>query len=330
MNFIKTGVFLRIGFLTSTILCASIVFSQAPTSASAVQGVSTVNVFKPGIYPSNTPTNFVRTWEPQVPLTSEDYVVSPDRAVEEVNHSTQYLDGLGRPLQSVNWQASPVTSNAASSKMDIVTPFVYDEFGREQYKFLPYTSPTSTGSFKTDPFNEQSTFYGTTYKSDQPGFTNESYYYNKTIFEPSPLNRIDRTFAPGNSWAGSEGAGDHSIKMQYLVNDGNADNVRIWDIGFDAIIANNTNKPVAQGNPYPTGELYKTITTDEQVNEVIEFKDKEGHVVLKKVQAGVVTATDPYTNWLCTYYVYDDLGQLRFVIPPKAVNRALGNGWVLQ
>ncbi len=31
-------------------------------------------------------------------------------------------------------------------------------------------------------------------------------------------------------------------------------------------------------------ELYKNITVDEQGKQVIEFKDKEGQVILKKVQ----------------------------------------------
>ena len=70
--------------------------------------------------------------------------------------------------------------------------------------------------------------------------------------------------------------------------------------------------------------------TDENNNAVVEYKDKNGRVILKKAQLGTITSTSPYANWLCTFYVYDDLGQLRFVIPPKAVTQMAGSSWQLS
>ncbi len=71
---------------------------------------------------------------------------------------------------------------------------------------------------------------------------------------------------------------------------------------------------------YAVNELYKTITKDEnhdgsttKNHTTEEFKDKQGRVVLKRTYAdigGVSTAHD-------TYYVYDDYGNLTFVLPPK-------------
>jgi hypothetical protein len=75
-------------------------------------------------------------------------------------------------------------------------------------------------------------------------------------------------------------------------------------------------------------QLFKTVTQNEQGKQVIEFKDKEGKVILKKVQIDD-TPSASHSGWLCTYYVYDDLGLLRFVIPPKAVNAAISNSWEL-
>lgn len=71
--------------------------------------------------------------------------------------------------------------------------------------------------------------------------------------------------------------------------------------------------------------MYKIIATDENGKQQIEFKDKEGKLILKKSQLNN-TLQDPHKDWLCTYYVYDDFNNLRFVIPPKAVTAVMA-GW---
>src|SRR4029077_10537023 len=79
----------------------------------------------------------------------------------------------------------------------------------------------------------------------------------------------------------------------------------------------------------------KNITTDEQNNQVIEFKDMNAKLVLKKVQ--LTAAADDgatgsgHAGWLCTYYIYDDLEQLRAVIQPKGIDAMNGSGnWTLD
>ncbi|NJO25702.1 MAG: hypothetical protein HC867_08000 [Bacteroidia bacterium] len=57
----------------------------------------------------------------------------------------------------------------------------------------------------------------------------------------------------------------------------------------------------------------------------MEYKDREGKVILKKVQLDA-TITDNYTGWLCTYYIYDDFNQLRYVLQPQAVKLLLDAG----
>uniref|UniRef100_UPI0013152E16 hypothetical protein n=1 Tax=Gynurincola endophyticus TaxID=2479004 RepID=UPI0013152E16 len=69
---------------------------------------------------------------------------------------------------------------------------------------------------------------------------------------------------------------------------------------------------------------YKTITTDESgTGQVIEFKDKQGLLILKKVRV-TATADDGtgsgYIGWANTYYIYDDLNRLRCVVQPAGVN----------
>ncbi len=49
-----------------------------------------------------------------------------------LQQAVQYVDGLGRPIQTIQVQASPLG-------LDMVAPQAYDSYGREVYKYLPYT-----------------------------------------------------------------------------------------------------------------------------------------------------------------------------------------------
>ncbi len=80
---------------------------------------------------------------------------------------------------------------------------------------------------------------------------------------------------------------------------------------------------------YPAGQLYKNVTTDEAGHQVVEYKDNEGLTILKKVQLASTPGT-AHVGWLCTYYVYDYLNLLRFVIPPQAVVLInTGSSWTI-
>ena len=272
-------------------------------------------------YPANVPVNFVRTWIPQRPYATGDDVLSKDRTVNDVNHITSYSDGFGRSLQTVTWQASPVTTSSFTSKNDMISMRVYDVYGRETYTYLPFTSSASpaNGFLNTTPVSSQTGFYSGF--TDQPNDNNEI-TYGKTIYDNTPLNRVIKTFAPGNSWAGTEGSAtaEHATKIDYQYNT-STDKVRIWTISNNALTYSNsdvtTNIP-ATSAIYGDNQLSKTIVTDEHKKQVIEYKDNEGKLILKKVQIAATPSAD-YTGWLCTFYVYDDFGRLRFVIPPKAV-----------
>ncbi|WP_229689060.1 DUF6443 domain-containing protein [Puia dinghuensis] len=312
------------------------IFSQTNTPVagnnSTVPAASGTHVSVPAAYSSGATINFIREWAPQQPYTSASAVTNAG-SVTQVTHTTHYIDGLGRSVQSVQWQGSP-------GKQDIVTPVIYDAFDREQYTYLPYSFPANSsntdnqaGSFKNSPFSDQSTFYSSTYPADEPAYQNETFFYGHIDFEPSPLNRVSKKFAPGNSWAGSEGgSAEKAVTIQYLTNAANE--VQIWSTTYSALTYTNndvtTNIPTTSAG-YPAGSLNKTVTTDERGNATVEYKDFEGHVVLKKVQIGAIASDySGYSGFLCTYYVYDDLGLLRFVISPKAVAALVSVGnWTL-
>jgi RHS repeat-associated protein len=302
---------------------------------------SYTQVTPPAQYPSSAPVNFIRVWEPVKPYTSEADVISTSRSLKEVRQTTQYFDGLGRPLQTVIKKGSLETSTGAN--VDIISAIHYDEFGREQYKYLPFASTATdgtqnNGNFKTNPFQQQVSFYNTQLYGQtgetNVGANNLNWAYGKTNFEASPLNRVTESYAPGASWVGSENTSTpHLVKMKYWINT-TIDEVRIWNVNNGAVGSFGTYTSSAA---YPAGELYKNATEDEHGRQVIEFKDKEGKVILKKVQIGTTagikddgTGRGHTADWLCTYYIYDDLNNLRCVIQPEGVKALSQNGWVID
>lgn len=309
----------------------------------------------PAAYSNTIPISYVRTWDAVKPSTStDDFTINTD--VKTARIITQYVDGLGRPLQTVVKQGSMQTNSNAT---DFVSTSEYDAYGREVYKYLPSPANNTGGNthindglFKLNPFQQQAAFYSNTDGAVNPiANQGETYYYSKTVFEASPLNRVDRVFQPGNNWMGKEFDDmstctswpdpvntnlmynlcvplDRSVKSRYYVN-ADLDEVKIWNVGTTSTGAF-TNYTVS-GN-YPAGELYKTIVLDENNKGVIEFTDKEGKVILKKVQ---LTANSDFgqgsghTGWLCTYYIYDDFNNLRAVIQPEGVKMLPATGWSL-
>jgi hypothetical protein len=158
----------------------------------------------------------------------------------DVQQITTYFDGLGRSIQTVAMQASPL-------QHDMVSLQVYDAFDREATHYLPYTSSLTDGNYKVNPTAEQTTF-------NTAQFPGEQYYYGQTSYEPSPLNRVSETYAPGMSWVGTS----RGIGEQYLVNSA-SDSVPIWTISFVA------GKSSGHGTAnFPAAEvIQKRTTTDE-------------------------------------------------------------------
>jgi hypothetical protein len=193
---------------------------------------------------------------------------------------------------------------------------VYDAFGRESYKYLP-VAIESNGRYKAGLVNETEHAYtGTAASFYATGSANkiadDAKPYAITVFEPSPLNRVIKQGAPGEAWQPiltdpSYEDDDRSIKKKYVFNAENE------VMRFDVIspTAPDVKPQLTRNGFYAPNNLFKNVTKDEQHHEVIEFTDKSGKVILKKVQASE-------TEFAETYYVYDDFGNLVFVLPPEA------------
>lgn len=285
----------------------------------------------PVAYPAGSQVNYIRTWQTKAPLT--DPVAVRAAGLRAVKMSTIYADGLGRTLQTVIRKGSLPAGDTAR---DLVHGKVYDSEGRQSIDYLPFAAnqtggnhSVSDGGFKKNPFQQQTTYYNTRL-AGQEGETSVgaqalTWACNRTIFDGSPMDRIAKVLPAGASWVGS----DRGTATHYWVNT-DADKVRQWKV---------TDVPgdwgtYASPGAYPAGTLLKNVETDELGRQVITFTDKAGRVLLSKRQGAAIaddgSGTDSIISpqcWLSTYYVYDDLGNLRLIIPPQVVEWLRWQRW---
>jgi RHS repeat-associated protein len=259
----------------------------------------------------NANQNYILTSTPRVSgLTNTSMLFNQGTC--QLMQMVQYIDGLGRPIQTVQVKGSP-------NGNDLVQPITYDQFGREPVKYLPYalTNGTSDGSYKTDALTAgagQGKFYnpaGSAATQQANGIVNTSFPFSATVFEPSPLNRVTEQGAPGASWQPVPGStAGHTVKIAYGAN-GYSD-VIMWAV-------NAASNGLTGGNTYyGAGQLAAVTTTDENGFSTIEYKDKQGRVVCKKSQL----TSSPTVTFVSTCYVYDDLNNLAYVIPPNPAGAA--------
>ncbi len=232
-------------------------------------------------------------------------VPTTDDVIDEIT----YFDGLGRPMQHI------AIRQGANDESDIVTHLGYDDYGREDKKYLSYPDTVGLpGELKTGTILKTQNRYKSIHSQDFEGVLAENTNpYSETHFEASPLNRVLEQGAPGTAWAVNKNSDtDYTIKFNYESN--LANEVRLYSVSLSSTYAPTLIQSTT--SYYGAGDLYKNITKDENwtsgVNNTSEeFKDKQGRVVLKRTyNAGA--AHD-------TYYVYDDYGNLTYVIPPKVV-----------
>lgn len=77
--------------------------------------------------------------------------------VDGNSQTVQYFDGLGRPIQTVTTQGSPL-------KQDVVQPVAYDEYGREVYQYLPFVSTETNGHIKANPVGTPGNYNGSAHQ----------------------------------------------------------------------------------------------------------------------------------------------------------------------
>lgn len=236
-----------------------------------------------GVYHAQTDTeNYIQT---RIYLEPVSQTSNTAKQMREV----QYFDGLGRMKQVVNVKASP-------SQKDIVTPIVYDAYGRQSREYLPIPqSSTNNGLIYPQnpglvpfPVNDNANIYG------------GNKIFTEKKFGDSALDRVSEQTQVGDAWSSKP------VKFEYSLNiDGEVRNY-IATFDYTTFQAN-----IIISGTYGANQLYKSTLIDEDGNKTIEFKNGLGQIILIRK---VISASENAD----TYYVYNDYDQLAFVIPPLA------------
>ncbi len=216
--------------------------------------------------------------------TDQNYILTRTWQDENATRSVdviQYFDGLGYLVETVQKGITPTGA-------DLVSLTKYDGMGREKRKYLPLPYANNNGAYVSASYINSFITSG----CPKPYYNNDTKPYSEIQYEPSPLNRISNKYGPGQDWS------NHPVNNSYDTNDGNI-----------AYFYVNNGGNLQRGTNFTAGSLYKTVITDEDGKSVTEFKDKIGQTVL------IRNGSD-----INTYYVYNDLGQLCYVLPPLAAD----------
>ncbi|ACU59569.1 DUF6443 domain-containing protein [Chitinophaga pinensis] len=233
----------------------------------------------------------VVNWEnPGTPLSDADY-----------RKQITYQDGISRPIQSVYYKRS-------RSGKDIVSQSVYDKFGVEKITPLPYVAATdanNAGQFRVDAGTAQQAYYNTLTAGK------ESHFYSTYSEENSIAPRNSIGSGPGKRAAGINKGARSELRVNTV-----ADKVRIWVIG------DNDNDIPSSSALYEPGALTVSIYTNDEGNKIYTYTDKEGRTVLESDQRN---GADNPGDGARTYYIYDAIGNLRYILPPLATAYCVAN-----
>ena len=224
---------------------------------------------------------FPSTGSAQSPTETENYVMTEtmlDATGSTSVKAVQYYNGLGFPTLSV--------ATAGGDGETAYTLTTYDGLGREDAIYLPVTSDHSFGYKSPETIMSNSTNY---YGGDNTAYTRNHY---------DALNRVLSIEIPGRAWHSA----DKRTRTEYLANT-EEDKVLHYEAHT------NSNTLAVPSNPkmyYPAGSLTKEISIDADDKKVETYKNLFGDVILQRVNGN-----------MDTYYVYDEIGHLRFVLSPS-------------
>ena len=225
---------------------------------------------------------------------SQNYILTRRMINETAGDYTDlvtYYDGLGRPFEEVTKHArqGSVTERHATLQE-------YDYLGRPVRSWLP-------ASVVID-YNAPATLKSYAQGSDK-GY-NDTRPYTETVYELSTADRVMMQYGPGAAWYSAHPVSDeytgNPVATQYTTNTASGvQSCKVYGVSGNSLTG---------GSTYHTaGTLHVVKTTDEDGRVSYTFTTGDGLTLLERRMNGTAEQLD-------TYYVYDNLGRLRFVLQP--------------
>ncbi len=225
-------------------------------------------------------------------IKSYDYKIrsrdaSPDNSITQ---SVRLSDSPDRYVTTVNYfdgLGRPVVTADNSSSPALKYSYTmqsYDSYGRVVRTTLPAVGGVSPEMPSVASMYDM---LASTYENDSVSWSN---------IRHDGLDRVISESTPGNEWT----ALGKGCRTDYLTNNRNDVKLYTAPIGSTSLV---------KSGYYPANTLQGERTTDEDGNSVTVFKDRQGKKVLERRGRN----ND-------TYYVYNDFGQLRFILSPEYQN----------
>jgi len=242
-------------------------------------------------------------------IETSDGNVTDDQKIESIT----YYDGLNKPKQGISLRAG-------GNREDLITPIIYDQFGRKVKNYLPLTVIDNGANYYTGNIESQlKTFYSNKFPDDFNSANSNWDWdnpYFENLYDDSPLNKVKEVSSPGFDWRLGNG-GIHTKKFDYGTN---ADTeVKKFKVIYNA--SNDNEQILTSEGYYDPGVLFKSVNKDENwisglLNTSESFTDKNGKTILTN---SYIQQNSQIVK-LSTYFVYDDLGRLIYKLTPQLVS----------
>ena len=191
--------------------------------------------------------------------------------------SVQYLDGMGRPVQLAD-NSSTTSGKYVYFRTD------YDASGRLSKVWQPAVGTTSPSYLSDASFKSKIEH---TYDDGLKSYTWKNY---------DALGRLIAEYIPGEDWFSS----DKCATSDYFTN--TSGSVKRYRYGQSTC-------GYQQDGTCPPGSLSAVRLTDADGHSVERYSDALGNVVLERRKGAGTEVHD-------TYFIYDDMNRLRYVLPP--------------